>query len=263
MAIADIRFYSDVLKLGMPMTVILPEKSSGAGTGGCSLEGPHPVLYMLHGLSHDETTLARFTSIERYAAESGLVVVLPSTHSGHYVNQLAGYPYETYIAEELPQKIKSFFNISTKREDTFIGGLSMGARGAVKLAAKHPERFCAVIALSGTSRVTEIFSRRAFGEGANPSWALTYGTEEKIKNSENDIYYLCGRLGESAGPKPKFYVCCGLDDEKFILDGCREFYATFKDKLDITYAEGPGGHEFGYWDGAVREALEWLAKIRG
>ena len=40
------------------------------------------------------------------------------------------------------------FPLSSKREDTFIGGLSMGGFGAIVNGLKHPETFGAVCALS-------------------------------------------------------------------------------------------------------------------
>ena len=45
------------------------------------------------------------------------------------------FDYYTALAEELPQILKRFFpNMTSKREKTFIAGLSMGGYGCFKLA---------------------------------------------------------------------------------------------------------------------------------
>ena len=53
------------------------------------------------------------------------------------------------MTEELPEFIQTLFPASDKREDTFIGGLSMGAGGALNLGIRRPELYSRVIALSG------------------------------------------------------------------------------------------------------------------
>lgn len=68
----------------------------------------------------------RFTRIEDYARNHNLAVVMPYGENSFYRDTDAGKDYETYITQELPQVIQWMFPVSKKREDTFIGGLSMG-----------------------------------------------------------------------------------------------------------------------------------------
>src|SRR5215204_1145839 len=150
MALMRCDFFSDALGLSTSMTVILPQRTQ-AQIGMASIGGdsPPPVLYLLHGLSDDDTTWSRRTSIERYVAPLGLAVVMPQVHRSFYLDEAIGNRYWTFLSEELPSVVGSFFRVSQRREDTFVAGLSMGGYGAVKWALRQPERFAAAASLSG------------------------------------------------------------------------------------------------------------------
>lgn len=127
MALIQCQFYSEVLGLSTSMNVILPQATrSQIGMEGKQGTGPHPTLYLLHGLSDDDSTWLRRTSIERYVASMGLAVVMPQVHRSFYTNMEQGAAYWTFISEELPALARSFFPLSDKREDNFVAGLSMG-----------------------------------------------------------------------------------------------------------------------------------------
>ena len=93
------------------------------------------MLYLLHGLSDDDTIWLRRTSIERYVAPLGLAVVMPQVHRSFYTDEAYGGRYWTFLSEELPAWSRRFFRVSGGREDTFVAGLSMGGYGALKLGA--------------------------------------------------------------------------------------------------------------------------------
>ncbi len=158
-------FYSDSLNLSTSMTVILPQQTSTQiGMAGRAFEGLPPVLYLLHGLSDDDTIWLRRTSIERYAAPLGLAVVMPQVHRSFYTDEVYGQRYWTFLSEELPHLVAGFFRISERRQDTFVAGLSMGGYGAWKWALRQPERFAAAATLSGAVDLTSGRSRRVRSE---------------------------------------------------------------------------------------------------
>src|SRR3954451_16849323 len=133
MALLRCDFFSDVLGLSTSMTVILPQSTSAQiGMSGSAGSGAPPVLYLLHGLSDDDTTWLRRTSIVRYVAPLGLAVVMPQVHPSFYTDQAHGGRYWTFLSEELPAVVSSLFRITDRREDTFVAGLSMGGYGAFK-----------------------------------------------------------------------------------------------------------------------------------
>ena len=156
MALIRCDFFSEVLEVGTSMTVLLPqagEEQIGVSTGPTArptaAEDGFPVLYLLHGLSDDGTAWLRYTSIERYAAALGLAVVMPQVQRTFYADEAHGERYLTFLSEELPGIVASFFRVSGRREDTFVAGLSMGGYGALKWALHQPERFAAAASLSG------------------------------------------------------------------------------------------------------------------
>src|SRR5215203_3136864 len=123
-------FFSDALGLSTSMTVILPQPTQNQiGMAGKASEEPPPVLYLLHGLSDDDTIWLRRTSIERYVAPLGLAVVMPQVHRSFYSDEHYGGRYWTFLSEELPELVASWFQVSQRREDTFVAGLSMGGCG--------------------------------------------------------------------------------------------------------------------------------------
>src|SRR5882724_2530549 len=146
MALIDCKFFSETLGMCSSMRVILPGTTErrigdvGVSRAGQAAFRGHPTLFLLHGMSDDETIWTRCTSIERYAAPLGLAVVMPNVHRSFYTNMLHGYRYWDFVSQELLEKARGFFPLSSAREDNFVAGLSMGGYGALKLALTLPEQ---------------------------------------------------------------------------------------------------------------------------
>ena len=253
MALIHCNFYSDVLEISTAMYVILPEKTvTQIGMAGIAERSLHPTLYLLHGLSDDYTIWQRRTSIERYAAEHGVAVVMPAVNRSFYCDMAQGYKYWTFISEELIQKARSFFPLSDKREDNFVAGLSMGGYGALKLGLSCPDKFCAAASLSGATDMAHLDDR-----GLNRELELIFGDLEKIKGSKNDLFRLLEDVKKSKGDKPKLFQCCGTEDFLY-KDNIKFKKACEKSGLDYTFEEEPGIHEWQYWDKKIQRVLEWL-----
>jgi S-formylglutathione hydrolase FrmB len=77
---------------------------------------------------------------------------MPRVDRSFYLNEAHGNKYWTFLSEELPEVVRGSFRISTRREDTFVAGLSMGGYGAMKWALSEPHRFAAAAGLSGRRR---------------------------------------------------------------------------------------------------------------
>ncbi|MEO3947064.1 alpha/beta hydrolase family protein [Gorillibacterium sp. CAU 1737] len=255
MALIHCDFYSDALGLSTSMNVIIPQKSytqiGMASTGG---KEKYPVLYLLHGLSDDHTIWCRRTSIERHAAEHGIVIVMPSAQRGFYTDMDKGLKFWTFVSEELPKIVQSFFPVSDAREDTFAAGLSMGGYGAFKLALTHPERYAAAASLSGALDISALIGRQTVSDA---ELELIFGDLTRLTGSRHDLFRLAEDLVASGKPQPKLYQCCGTDD--FLYEDNQRFLALAeRTKLDLLYEEGPGNHEWGYWDQQIQRVLNWL-----
>jgi S-formylglutathione hydrolase FrmB len=256
MALVHCDFFSEALGLSTSMTVLLPQ-AAGAGQIGlksAALRKRHPTLWLLHGLSDDHTIWQRRTSLERYVAPLGLAVVMPAAGRSFYTDMARGYRYWTFLSEELPAIARSFFPLSDAREDNFAAGLSMGGYGAFKLALRCPGKFAAAASLSGGLDVAS--HCKAEGDWRR-ELENVFGDLSKVAGSENDLVYLARKVARSGGPKPRLYQCCGTEDFLYADN------LTFRDHalrlgLDLTYEEGPGEHEWGYWDKMIQRVLAWL-----
>lgn len=257
MALIHCNFFSEALGLSTAMYVILPQETKGQiGMKGSVIAKKHPTLYLLHGLSDDYTIWLRRTSIERYAADKGLAVVMPAVGRSFYADMKYGYKYWTFISEEVPEIARSFFPLSDKREDNFVAGLSMGGYGAFKMGLACPDKFAAAASLSGVLDVSAFEGGNADKSGTDAH--LAFGSSEELKGSINDLNYLASKLAESKEPKPKLFQCCGTEDALYQNNLKFRDYLNKLGVFDLKYVEGPGTHEWGFWDKHIQDVLNWL-----
>jgi putative tributyrin esterase len=224
--------------------------------GGADSDAPPPVLYLLHGLSDDDTIWLRRTSIERYVSSLGLAVVMPQVHRSFYTDEVYGEKFWTFVSEELPAVVQSFFRVSAAPQDTYVAGLSMGGYGAFKLALRHPGRFAAAASLSGAL---------AFNAGAESDDVLRTALmtrifgDEKAPGTDDDLFHLV----ETADPAtlPPLFLTCGTDD--FLVEANRRFVDACAERgVDLLSSFAPGEHEWGYWDHHIQQVLAWMWALR-
>jgi putative tributyrin esterase len=250
MALISCELFSESLMRATTITVILPQATEEQiGLIDQPLNGPPPVLYLLHGLSDDHTAWTRYTSIERYAAARGLAVVMPAVDRSFYANEAHGHPYWDWVSEELPRLVGQFFLVSQTRADTFVAGLSMGGYGALKLGFTHPDRYAAVASLSGVANIhglsadlprPEIMAR-VFGDEITPT---------------DDVLALL----EAADPAtlPRLYVGCGTEEELLMAQNRLLVDAATAKGMDVTVDFRPGVHEWKLWDAQIQDVIDWL-----
>jgi putative tributyrin esterase len=251
MALIQCNFFSETLNLSTSMTVILPQQTmSQIGMQNNKQGDRHPTLYLLHGYSDDDTAWLRQTSIERYVASLGLAVVMPQVHHSFYTDMAYGHKFWTFISEELPYIARSFFPLSGAREDNFAAGLSMGGYGAIKWALRHPERFAAAASLSGALDIASP------AISSLPNYSLIFG-EQNAAGTDDDLLWLLEQRSKEKGPMPMLYQCCGIDDFLY-ADNVKFRDVCNRTGFDLTYEEGPGNHDWAYWDAKIQDVLNWL-----
>lgn len=259
MALLHCDFFAQTLGLSTSMTVILPMARPQAGANLPSApwaqRQTYQTLYLLHGMSDDHTIWQRRTSIERYADQHGVAVVMPAVARSFYTDMASGPAYWSFISEELPAVARALFPLSERREDNFVAGLSMGGYGAFKLALRHPQRFAAAASLSGAVNIAASVKR-----GPKP-WVrekrLIFGNLDKLPGSDNDLLHLAGQLAQSGLPQPALYQWCGTED--FLYQDNLAFRDHARQVgLELTYEEAPGTHEWQYWDTMIQRVLNWL-----
>ena len=256
MAFLQVNFFSSVLGMCTAMNVILPQTTSTRGLIGvdtADVDVTYPVLYLLHGMSDDHTIWSRRTSIERYADERGIAVVMPTTELGWYTNMKHGRRWRTYIGEELPAICHDFFpRISQKREDTYIAGLSMGGYGAYALAMTYPEQYSAAAGLSGA------YMPLRFGRDTEPFWQDIFGTMSDFTGSENDLVATSIRLVREGAPLPRLYMWCGTEDGLYSQNLAMRDHLNAIGWEDFTFEESAGNHNWKCWDEKIQTVLAWI-----
>ena len=258
MAFMQCQFHSDVLGRACSMNVIIPQKAKtqiGMASSGSGRKD-YPVIYLLHGLSDDHTIWMRRTSIERYAADYEAVIVMPNGDRGFYTDMKCGPKYWTMLSEELPAIVQSLFPVSSRREDTFAAGLSMGGYGALKLALRCPNRFAGAVALSAVADIREWFSvASAFSKDNEYHWI--FGSAEEIVAQRNDLFELA-KTAITHNPPPKIMMACGTSDPLYRSNLRLRDHLSQLNFPGFRFDEGPGKHEWAFWDQWIQEGLRFL-----
>ena len=264
MAVFHVTFMAETLGRTVPLVVILPtDKVYFPGMPRREEGKPYKTLYLLHGIIGDCTDWLYGTRIRRWAEEKDLCVVMPSGDNACYLDQpWAGNCYSEFIGRELVEFTRKTFPLSHRREDTYIGGLSMGGYGAIYNGMKFTDTFGAVIGLSSALVIdeempVEIPTPR-FPLDKNEVKRTIYGPDlEETARSDKNPRVLVSRLLEENRELPALYMACG--DEDFLKAKNDAFAAFLKEKgVEFTYETGPGAHEWDFWDTYIRRALEWL-----
>lgn len=258
MALFEMQYYSKALGTSVCVNLILPEipkKHDGIG----SPNGEYKTLYLLHGLSDNCNAWLRYTSIERYAKDYNVAVVMPSVSRSWYSDTAYDAKYFTFVAKELPEVCRSYFNgISAKKENNFVAGLSMGGYGAMKLALTYPECFEGCASLSGSLDITRK------GRPCNINeWRGNFGFDlpspSALEGTENDIFALTKKLANTNISFPKIFLWCGTEDSLIKIN--RE-YTQFLNELNVShvYNESEGDHSWKWWDLHIQKVLEFFFK---
>jgi putative tributyrin esterase len=256
MILNEVRFFSETLGMLSSMYVLLPQRKKEMKNKRAP---KYKTLYLLHGHSDDHTAWQRWTSIERYAENLNLAVVMPAVHLSFYNDMAYGQKYWQFISEEVPLVVRDLFSLSAARSDNFVAGLSMGGYGAFKLALAHPDRYTAAASLSGAVDINEVVKVKKH-DPENQAWIeemhTVFGDLGKVPGSKHDLFALA-KKATKAPVKPRLYQCCGTEDDLY-PDNVRFRDAVSKLPLDLTYEEGPGEHNWAYWDKMIQSVLAWM-----
>ena len=259
MALLHCNFMSRSLGRPVPIQVVLPTDKM-AGPQGQAPQGPFKTLYLLHGIFGDETDWVCGTRLQSWAQDRNLAVVMPAGENSFYVdNPRASRLYGTYIGKELVDFTRRTFPLSAKREDTFIGGLSMGGFGAIVNGLQNPETFGAVCALSSALILDSMMENKEYTDFLMTNkgyYESVFGDLDQVRDSDMDYDALAEKVAKEP-VKPRFYMACGTED------GLIGVNRAFRDHLqglgfDVTYEEGPGVHDWYFWDKYILKAMEWL-----
>ena len=284
MALISVDYFSSSLMRTTTLEIILPVDDQGAAYAtdsvmrhaGDSLEdemraweqSPYPpkkapfkTLFLLHGISGNHADWISETRIRSWAENHGIAVVMPSGYNAFYLDQPEVHNYYgRFVGQELVEVARRMFPLSTRREDTFIGGISMGAYGALRNGLKYCETFGSIVALS-SAMIIDSFDQVISSDGlfflSRDFLEHTFGDLSHVRDSDKDPARLAADLVYCDRPRPRIFMTCGNQDP--LAEANRMLAGRMRDTgLDVTYHEMNGGHDWDFWNAALPEALNWL-----
>lgn len=248
MATFQISFYSKVLEKDVGMNVILPNHRD--------LPKKHKVkmLTVLHGKEARYTKWMNRVPLELYVRDYKMGVIMPDGEDSFYTNMYYGNQYWTYLSEEMLRFVqKTFPIISDTREDNFIMGSSMGGYGALKMAFNRPDLYSAAASLSGGFDLPNLFDLSGYHNIGN----YIFGSLERMIDGNENLFNNIEKMAKKKKILPRIYMCCGMED--FVYGGNQKIKQVLeKNKIDFTYDEWHGVHDWKFWNRAFLEVIKWL-----
>lgn len=262
MAVLEVNFISECLMRTVPMNVILPADKLPLPGQKRQPVKPFKTLYLLHGIIGNYTDWLYGTRIQRWAEEKNLAVVMPSGDNASYLDRESeNNYYGQFIGQELVDITRKMFRLSERREDTFIGGLSMGGAGALRNGLKYAGTFGCIAALSSAfpmEHFDELTEDGFYFTQKKSYMQSTYGQDlDAAVRSDKNPRILVDRLISEGKAFSEIYMACGLQDG--LLEDNRKFVDYLKERsIPVTYVEEDGSHEWDFWDRQIKKVLDWL-----
>ncbi len=266
MAQIQVNFISKMLLRTVTVNVILPLDKIPLLKQEESPEKLFRTLYLLHGGYGNYTDYISGTRIQRWAEKNDLAVVMPSGDNQFYIDKDDTQEYYgAFAGQELVEFTRRMFPLSRKREDTFIAGLSMGGYGALINGLKYSDTFGYIGGFSAGIILDDIINETELLKGIG--WKTSFydrvfGRKEVLIGSDRDYCYLIESLIKKKKEIPKIYLAIGTED--FLYKRVGEYCSFLTDNgVEYTYEEGPGGHEWDFWDKYLKRFLDWLPLENG
>ncbi len=262
MALYHVEFKSSSLLSPVEFRIIVPNDVPDRMKNSLpAYSRPMKTLMLLHGAGGVSSDWITGTSITELAAKYNLAVIMPSCRNSFYLNQEnSGERWADYVGEELINYCRKAFGLSVRKEDTFIGGLSMGGYGALHTGLCYPQNYSKIITLSGAYLVFDQLAEMKPGTGFNAYNYAYYdqtfgGVPTANERNVKPQILIKELLAEGRTIQPVFSACGtedpGLRQNRELVDFLRE------NNLDVTYVEGPGVHNWAFWAAHIEEAIVW------
>lgn len=264
MAVRRVNYFSGCLMRNAEYMVALPARFNDVKEGEPIDGSGLKILVMLHGFCEMNVDYLRNTNIEELADKYNLCVILPSGENSFYLDHEAtGRKYGTYVGHEILTNAREQFNLTNKREDTFIGGSSMGGYGAIHTGLQFHEMYGGFFGMSSALVMDMVASREAapaHGMANQAYYDLVFGPSDEFLNSPNDPRVLVRDMVSKGIPMPNIYLTCGYSD--FLLEFSRKFVDFLKEQgVEHTYVEAEGAHDFAFWGAQLEPAIRAMLKI--
>ena len=248
MAWLQVNFQSNTLLQPVPLQILIP--ADYADPKG---DRKWKTLYLLNGYFGNCTDWLLSGDALAVSQAYDLCIVMPSGNNDFYVDAPCGARNNSrFISEELVDFTRRLLPLSDRRDDTILGGLSMGGFGTLYNCLAHSDVFGHGIALSsalvlekeGLERIPETEDFMGISKGY---YRDVFGEDVMaLPESEQNPRIVAERMLRENRPVPDLYIACGRND--MLKYANRAFCARLEELgVPYTYEEGPGSHEWAFW----------------
>ena len=218
---------------------------------------PYKTLYLLHGLYGSDDIFLANTSIQKFAEDNGIAIVIPCGENSFYVDNADAHAYYgEYVGQELLDITRNIFPLSHKREDTFIAGFSMGGYGAIRNGLKYSQNFSKIGMISAALITDDIVDYTSDDNvlRSRQFYESVFGNLDKLKGSDMDPKALI----ENCNDVPDIFMACGEND--FLLDKNVDFYEFLNSKnIDCEFIVPEGEHTWEFCDRYIKQFIKTLS----
>ncbi len=237
--VLDQSFFSPALKKDLTYRVYLPPGYSYTNTR-------FPVLYMLHGLGgsyQDWFNLGLFDAADHLIQTGAIkpfIIVLPEGEQGYWLNHVNGGPrWGDYLVVDLINYIDASYRTLNDSNHRAIGGISMGAHGALQLGFNFPGIFGIMGAHSPALRT----KAQAFDYWGDDEYYAGIDPVSLAQTKNLTGYRLWLDIGE--------------EDGKW-LPRVQEFHQVLQERgVEHSWNVWPGGHNEKYWTSHCQDYLNF------
>lgn len=238
---------SRALKHRADLTLFVPKEATS--------QKDVPLVILLHGVYASHWAWAMKGGAHRTAGGliarqeiPPLVLAMPSDGlwgdgSGYLPHHTADF--ERWIVEEVPAAARAAVPALSQASPLFINGLSMGGFGALRLAAKYPERFRAA---GGHSSITHL-----------DQFKLVVEEPLELYDCPKEDQSVLQAMLQNRECLPALRIDCGSEDK--LIEYNRQLNRELKQAgIRHIYEEFPGGHSWPYWETHLADMLKFFAQ---
>lgn len=229
----------------------------------------YPVLYLLHGgFEHFDAWLSKTPNqmlLHNLADNLNIIIVMPEGESFSFyldspINKES--QFETYITKEVVSEIDNTYRTVKDRKGRVISGASMGGFGAIYLATRNPNLFCAAGSMSGAMDLNMTHYKISSDDVKSLKLQLEkiLGPEEKDTANFYFNHSPINMLLKIKNSNVKLIIDCGVDD--ILIETNREFNRRLMyHKIPHDYIERPGTHTWEYFGNSLPHQVQYFYNV--
>jgi S-formylglutathione hydrolase FrmB len=257
MAVINASFLSDCLKRKVFFNAILP-------TDPMLPEMFHPPLktaYLLHGYTGSCDDWFTRHSLGKLSQRNNLAIIMPNAENHFYVDDIQREDmYGEFIGRELVEFTRKIFPLSNAREDTIIGGISMGGYGSIRNGMKYNDIFGHIVAISPAIILDEFTGpefRPTIPGATYGYYESVFGDLDTVMQRDVDVFWLSQKMKDEGAVFPDIYIACGSND-RLVFESRRFHEHLALLGVPHVFDEAPGTHDELFFDPHLMKGFERL-----